>query len=46
MNNKFSNISNQEDEDIEEDIKYEPRFDDVDDTEEQDDFLESISISI
>ncbi len=44
MNNKFSNINNQEDNDIEEDIKYEARFDDVEDTEEQDDFIESISI--
>jgi hypothetical protein len=43
MNNKFSNINNHEDNEIEEDIKYEPRFDEIDETEEHDDFIESIS---
>jgi hypothetical protein len=45
--NKFSGVNNKvnkEDDDIEEDIKYEGKFDNVDDIDyEQDDFIESIS---
>jgi hypothetical protein len=44
MNNKFSNINNHEDNEIEEDIKYDPKCDEIEATEEQEDFIESISI--